>query len=128
VTNDNNRMWMGVAGCALVFGFFMPWIDIAGLGGVSGWELVKESGLSTSTRLMLSLCPIFGVALAVSSFSKSRAAATISAAAGAAVLGYTVFKIGYAFVKITGWGLWLVLVAAVVALIIGLAARSSKTA
>ena len=119
-------MWMGVAGCALVFGFFMPWIDIAGFGGLSGWELVKEGGLSTSTRLILSLCPILGVALAVSAFSKSRAASTVSAAAGAAVLGYTVFKIAYAFVKITGWGLWIVLAAAVVALFIGLATRSSK--
>ena len=64
MNNDSSRMWMGVAGCALVFGFFMPWIDIAGFGGLSGWELVKEGGLSTSTRLILSLCPILGVALA----------------------------------------------------------------
>jgi hypothetical protein len=118
---------MGVAGCALVFGFFMPWIDIAGVGGVTGWELVRDEHISTSTRLILALCPVLGVALAVAAFSRSRLASTISALTGAAVLGYTLFKIGYVFVKITGWGLWLVLVAGVFALIIGLASRGPKT-
>jgi len=123
--NDNSRLWMGIAGCALVFGFFMPWIDIAGLGGMSGWELVRHEGLSASTRFVLALCPIFGAALAFCAFTRSRAAAAVSLAIGASVIGYTVFKVGYAFVKITGWGLWLVLAAAAVAFVIGLASRKN---
>jgi hypothetical protein len=126
VNNETSRMWMGIAGCALVFGFFMPWIDIAGFGGLSGWELVRESNLSMSTRFVLALCPLLGIAMALTSFTKSNAAGTVSALTGAAVIGYTLFKIAYAFVKITGWGLWLVLAAGLIALIVGLAARSKS--
>jgi hypothetical protein len=53
----------------------------------------------------------------------------ISLVTGLGVLGYTGFKVAYAFAKVTGWGLWLVLAAGAIALFLGLTAnsRSSKS-
>lgn len=121
---DRRNTWMGVAGIALVVGFFMPWIDLGGLVSVSGWDLVRDSHISLGTRAIFALCPVVGAALAIAAFGGSRSTATVSVAAGLGVLGYTGFKIAYTFAKITGWGLWLVLAAGVVALIFGLAART----
>jgi hypothetical protein len=123
---DRKSTWMGIAGIALVVGFFMPWIDLGGLVSVSGWDLVRDSHISLGTRVIFALCPILGAALAFAAFGGSRNAAKVSIAAGLGVLGYTGFKIAYTFAKITGWGLWLVLAAGVVALIFGLAARANR--
>jgi hypothetical protein len=120
---DRSQLWMGVAGLALVFGFFMPWIDILGLIDASGWDLVRDDHLALGTRAVIGLCPVAGVALALAAFGKKPSAGWIAVASGAGVLGYTSFKLAYAFAKVTGWGLWLVLAAGGVSLILGLAAR-----
>lgn len=120
----NERTYLGVAGLVLVVGFFLPWIDVGGVLGLSGWDLVRDPHmLDPATRVILALCPVLGGALALAAFSRSPRAGTLARIAGAGVLGYTSFKVAYVFVKITGWGLWLVLAAACFALIGGLAAR-----
>ena len=121
--NDRTQLFMGAAGLALVFGFFMPWIDILGVVDASGWDLVREEHISISTRLVLGLCPIAGIALALAGFGKSRSAARLSMLTGLAVLGYTGYKVAYAFAKVTGWGLWMILAAAFIALILGLTGK-----
>jgi hypothetical protein len=122
------RMIMGLTGIALVVGFFMPWIDVGGLHGVSGYDLVKNEHLATSTRLILALCPLGGALLALAAFARSAAAAKISVAMGAGVLGYTTFKLAYGFLKVTGWGLWMVLAGGAVALVLGLSGRKTSPA
>lgn len=121
--SDRKQLWMGIAGLALVFGFFMPWIDILGLVNASGWDLVRDSHLGMGTRAVIGLCPIAGISLALAGFGKSRNADWVAVASGLGVLGYTGFKVAYAFAKITGWGLWLILAAGAVALVVGLSAR-----
>ena len=121
---DRKNKWMGIAGIALVVGFFMPWIDLAGLVSVSGWDLVRDDHISLGTRAVIALCPVAGAALAFAAFGGSRNAAKVSIAAGLGVLGYTGFKVAYTFAKITGWGLWMVLAAGAIALVVGMAART----
>ena len=56
----------------------------------------------------------------------TRRAALISLCTGLGILGYTIFKVAYAFAKVTGWGLWLILAAAVVAVILGVTTNRKK--
>jgi hypothetical protein len=120
-------MWLGVLGAAIVFGFFLPWIDVGGHVKVSGWDFVREGGLAWHTRLLLALCPIAGGSLAVAGFTRARGAASAAIATGAGILGYVVYKMAYGFIKLTGVGLWMVLAAAALALLVGLTAKSEKT-
>jgi hypothetical protein len=119
-------MWLGVLGAAIVFGFFLPWIDVGGHVKVSGWDFVREGSLAWHTRLLLAMCPIAGGALAVAGFTRARGAASAGIATGAAILGYVFYKLAWGFMKVTGIGLWMVLAAAALAIVVGLAARSDR--
>jgi hypothetical protein len=118
-------MWLGVLGAAILFGFFLPWIDVGGAVTVSGWDFVREGSLAWHTRLLLALCPIAGGSLAVAGFTRARGAASAAIVTGAAILGYVVYKMAYGFIKVTGVGLWMVLAAAALALVVGLTARAA---
>lgn len=128
MNGERNSMLLGVTGLALVVGFFMPWIDVAGIGGVSGWDMVRSEQLSLITRAILALCPLGGAALALSAFGHSRRAGQLALGVGGGVLGYTFYKLAYGFIKVTGAGLWIVLAAGVVAVAVGLTARPEKKA
>ena len=121
-------MWLGVLGAAIVLGFFLPWIDVGGHVKVSGWDFVREGGFAWHTRLLLALCPIAGGSLAIAGFTRARSAASAAIATGAGILGYVVYKMAYGFIKLTGVGLWMVLAAAAIALVMGLAVRSDRAA
>jgi hypothetical protein len=116
------------AGIALVVGFFLPWIDVGGVVGVSGWELFQTSEISLITRLVFLAAPIGGVALILAGLGGGRAASSAGIAVGSVVIGYTVYKVAYTFFKISGVGLWLVLGAGVLALIFGIATHQKKSA
>jgi hypothetical protein len=116
------------AGIALVVGFFLPWIDVGGIVGVSGWELLRTSEISLLTRLVFLAAPVGGVALILAGLGGGRAASNVAIGTGSVILGYTVYKVAYTFFKISGVGLWLVLAAGVIALIVGIATRAKKSA
>jgi hypothetical protein len=120
-------MWLGVLGAAIVFGFFLPWIDVGGHVKVSGWDFVREGSLAWHTRLLLALCPLAGGSLAVAGFTRARGAVSAAIATGGGILGYVVYKMAYGFIKLTGVGLWMVLAAAALALLVGLTAKSERT-
>jgi hypothetical protein len=105
-----------------VVGFFLPWFDSGGL-GISGWGMVRHLPLSFITKGLLVMCPIGGALLLLAAFVDGRAASGVGLAVGGGTLAY----FGYKFVSITGVGLWLVLAAAVVAVIWGLATRGSSS-
>ena len=113
---SNASIALTVAGVALVAGFFLPWF-----GPLSGWDLVRNEHVSLFHRVLFALCPLFGAGLTLSSIIGSRRTALIAVGAGVGVLGYTGYKVADTFLAITGWGLWVVLGAAVVALVVGLA-------
>ena len=119
-------MWLGVLGAAIFLGFFLPWIDVGGAVKVSGWDFVREGSLAWHTRLLLALCPIAGAALAVSGFTHAHRAASLAIGTGVGILGYVVYKMAYGFIKLTGVGLWMILAAATVALVMGLASRAAR--
>jgi hypothetical protein len=118
--------WLGVLGAAILFGFFLPWIDVGGAVKVSGWDFVREGSLAWHTRLLLALCPIAGGSLALAGFTRARTAASAGIATGAGILGYVLYKMAYGFIKLTGVGLWMVLAAAALALVVGLTARAAE--
>ena len=120
---EKPNMLLAVAGAALVVGFFLPWFDSGGI-GISGWGMVRHLPLSFLTKAILVMCPIGGALLALSAFVGGRAASSV----GLAVGGGTLIYFGYKFVSVTGVGLWLVLAAAIVAVIWGLATRGSSDA
>ena len=120
-------VWLGVVGAAIVFGFFLPWIDVGGPAKISGWDFVREGGLAWHTRLILAMCPIAGLSLAIAGFTRAKGAVNLALGTGAGILGYVVYKVGYGFIKVTGVGLWMVLAAAAIALVVGLSARAGKS-
>ena len=120
-------MWLSALGAAIVLGFFLPWIDVGGAVKVSGWDFVREGSLAWHTRLLLAMCPIAGLSLAISGFTRARGAANLAIATGIGIIGYVVYKMAYGFIKLTGVGLWMVLAAAAVALIVGLASRAEQS-
>lgn len=119
--------WLAVVGAAIVFGFFLPWIDVGGAAKISGWDFVRQSGLAWHTRLLLAMCPIAGLSLAIAGFTRAKGAVNVALGTGAGILGYVVYKVGYGFIKVTGIGLWMVLAAAAIALVVGLTARAGKS-
>jgi hypothetical protein len=126
MTNKGNAVFIG-AGAALIAGFFLPWVDM-GIVTASGWDAVTSGGTDFLTKIILAMVPLLGVGLLVAGLGGDRrAAATAGLVAGTSILGYTAYKVAWTFFKTTGIGLWLVLGAALIALVAGLALRGSKT-
>jgi hypothetical protein len=119
---DTNLI-VGILGVALAVGFFLPWIDGGGHFTLSGWFFVKSSYVAWHTRLALGLLPLAGAAMAVAGFTNSPTAPALGSITGLGVLGYMFFRLAWGFVKTTGFGLWIVLAAAVVAIIVGATRR-----
>ncbi|HTM20887.1 MAG TPA: hypothetical protein VL172_10275 [Kofleriaceae bacterium] len=117
---SNTSIALTAAGVALVAGFFLPWF-----GHASGWDLVRNDHIALLQRLLFALCPLLGAGLVASSIVGSRRTALIAVGAGLGVLGYTGYKVADVFLAITGWGLWVVLGGAALALVVGLARKSS---
>jgi hypothetical protein len=107
------------AGVALMVGFFLPWIDLGGFVRVSGFDAVWHGGAAWYTRGLLALLPFAGAALALAGLTGSRSAPLLGLGVGGGVLGYVLVKTVWSFVETTGWGMWLVLGGATVALVAG---------
>ncbi len=107
------------AGLALAVGFFLPWIDFGGVFRVSGFDVVWHGGAAFYTRALLALLPLAGVALAIAGLTGSRSAPLLGFTIGGGVLGYVLVKTVWSFLITTGWGMWLVLGGAAVALAAG---------
>jgi hypothetical protein len=114
-----------LSGLALVVGFFLPWVDVGGIFTVSGFSMVWRAEGAGTTRLLLGLVPLVGALLAVAGLTGSRKTTGIALAAGGGILGYFIYSFTRAFFATTGIGLWLVLAAASVALVAGLASKKS---
>jgi hypothetical protein len=119
---EKRNMLLAFAGAALVVGFFLPWFSYGPI-EVSGWEFVRVSNISFFSKALLVMCPISGLVLFLAALVDGRAASGVGLAVGGGTLAY----FGYKFVSITGLGLWLVLAAAIVAVLWGLASRSNSS-
>ena len=125
--NRKGQSALVFAGIALAVGFFLPWIDFGGLIRVSGFDVVWHGGAPFFTRALLALLPLAGGVLALAGLTGSRSAPLVGFTVGGGVLGYVLVKTVWGFLQTTGWGLWLVLGGAAVALVASsLRDKSSK--
>jgi hypothetical protein len=119
------RVLFGACGVALLLGFFMPWFKIGALLTVSGLSLLLSSGemvgmLSGSNRFMLVIVPLLGLALLGGTVLGSRATRFIAVAGSALFILGGMFVTLRLFLSTTGTGMWLVLLATLLALCVGL--------
>jgi len=122
------RTWMGLAGAMMVVGFFLPWVDAGGMFGVSGLDMVRAGWGWSFARIMLLLVPISGAVLVAAAATKSPHTKRISVGIGLGFLGYGVFKIVQAFFAFSGFGLWITIGAAVLAIAVPLLGRRPSSA
>lgn len=119
------RILFGGCGAALLVGFFMPWFKIGTMLSVSGLSLLVSSGemvgmLSGTNRFMLVIVPLLGAALMGGVVLGSRATRFIAVAGSALfILGGLLITIRL-FLSSTGTGMWLVVLATLLSLAVGL--------
>ena len=123
-TSARTNWWIVSAGVALFAGFFLNWVDFGGVFGWSAWNAVWDGHGDLLDKAILLAVPVMGVVLALAGLSGGKPAANTGLLVGGLILSYAIYKVAWAFFKTTGIGLWLVLAAAVIALIIGLASKS----
>lgn len=102
---------LAIPGAILVAAFFMPWIDILGLGGASGYDLATADQLPTKTMLLW-LAPLAGAILAFTALADPGSSRNAGLGAGAVVVGPTLYYLGKAMLFGTSWGLWMVIAGA----------------
>jgi hypothetical protein len=125
MTRSSARAVIFVSGLALLGGFFFPWLDLGGPFHVSGYDAMRSMQGVTLFRLMMLLVPIGGIAMMLSAAMKSRYARLVSLGTGACLAAFGLYKALDLFFHVTGWGLWIVLAAAVVAVLAPLLVRPS---
>ncbi len=127
--SSTQRTWMGIAGIAIVVGFFLPWVDFGGLVKVSGYEILTSGKLGTWEWLLAAAYPLSGLALIVASLEGSAGAGRwCGLAAGGVIVLYPLYKVVRGFFEVTGVGYWLVLAGGIVALVGGLVAPRARAA
>lgn len=125
------RALLGIAGAALLVGFFMPWVQLGDLATLTGLELVISNNillrdsLGSSQRLLFAVCPIAGLALLFLALRGHRLTRYVATISGLTVLGVAIVTALGLFLKITHSGLWIVLLGAFVALFAGLAVSNA---
>lgn len=123
MNRSKTRLWIGIAGAALLVGFFLPWVD-TGFGSASGIQIVRGTSGASLWRLMVLLAPAGGLAMiAFAVGDRWKAARTTSLVTGAALVVYGAIQTVRLFFGITGIGLWLVIAGAVAAALVPLLAR-----
>lgn len=112
------NVWLAVTGAIAVTAFFLPFFDVGGLLSVTGLEMALNDGLPWFTRIIVALVPIAGLTVFVTAVSGSQRARPIAGLFGLGVLGYLGYQAIKIFVTTTGCGMWLVIAAAVIAIIV----------
>ena len=122
------RIVLGVSGLLLLVGFFLPWIKLSGgeIESVSGLGLVMADQEAIraligqdSQRFVLLLIPGFGVALTAVGFLGMRYSGQIAAVLGILIVGYGMVTMVIMFFEKTGYGMWLILLGAFLAVAAG---------
>ncbi|HEY3500629.1 MAG TPA: hypothetical protein VGK73_38310 [Polyangiaceae bacterium] len=114
-----------LCGAALLAGFFMPWFKLGNLLQVSGMGLVFTQGeavgmLSGANRFLLVAVPLLGALLVLGGALGWRVTFWIAVIGASIILLYGLFTVMGLFISSTGLGMWLVIVASIGSLGIGL--------
>ncbi|MBY0401099.1 hypothetical protein K2X89_12450 [Myxococcota bacterium] len=118
-----------LTGLGLLAGFFLPWLRFGEVAAVSGLSLMVSSGtvvnaLAGPSRGMLIIIPVAGAALVASSVLAPRLVPLVSLLSGLSILLFGLFTLARVFIATVGLGMWIVVVAALVATAIGIAAAA----
>lgn len=117
------RWGIGLAGAALLIGFFLPWVD-SGFGSASGFQIVRHTDGASLWRLMVLLAPAGGLAMIAFAFGdRWKQARIASLLTGGALVVYGVVQTIRSFFSLTGIGLWLVIAGALCAAVVPLLTR-----
>jgi hypothetical protein len=87
----------------------------------SGWDIVLRSEVPWSTRLPVLAVPLLGAGMLATGLTRGKGARLVGLAFGLGVLGYLAWSLIRFFFATTGWGLWLVVLAACVGLLVAAA-------
>ena len=121
------RALFGACGALLLVGFFMPWFVAGTMISMSGLGLVFASGevvgmLAGANRFLLIAVPLLGVLLLGASILGKRVARWLAVIGSGLILLFGFVILVRFFISSTGLGMWLVIVAALLGLSIGLVA------
>jgi len=125
---EKARAGIAISGAGLIAGFFLPWISYGGF-HISAFEMATAPGafsIAPFATVMLCLMPVAGLAMLLSALANAKAMRAISVVTGLGILGYGGYRIASEFIAASGWGLWIVIGAAVAAIAVPLALRAKK--
>lgn len=107
MTTSRSNQALAVPGILLVVAFFLPWLDIAGLFGASGYDLATSGG--SSTHYLYWLAPILGALLAATALADSGSARSVALMVGGLVVGTVLYYMGKMALFGMSWGMWMVI-------------------
>lgn len=124
------RIILGLSGLLLLVGFFFPWLRLEGSDGAAnlvtgldvvmgGDAVVRALAGQDTQRYLLLLIPGFGVALTAVGFLGIRYSGQIAAVLGILIVGYGMVMMIIFFFQRTGFGLWMILGGAFIAILAG---------
>ena len=116
------RVLAGLAGLALVIGFFLPWRQATTLDPVSvtGFDVITKGLMAAGTRLAVGAVPLCGLALLAAAYVGRRASQLLSLVAGLALLLVGTWQVLSYLALSIGVGLWVVAGASLVAMLAGI--------
>jgi hypothetical protein len=109
------RVLIGFGGLALLVGFFLPWLQVAGEGEALG-TLQAQSGLTLAMRAdlvgtpapLLFLVPALGIVITAVSFMGFKWSGQVAVGVALGLIGYSLYVLLQMFVQHTALGLWIV--------------------
>lgn len=111
------RLWRAVGGIAVLVGFFAPWT-----GDASTWHvLIRQRPTYLAERMLWDILLAGGVGV-VAAFLPSGG--KLAGMASGTILGTALFLIATVLAHVFGFGAWLALGASVIALVVGVLART----
>lgn len=127
---EKGRLGIVLAGSALIAGFFMPWISVdfgpATL-QVSAFQMMTQHGQTAAVHpVLLALVPLAGLAMVVTALLNHRWSRAVAFLSGAGILGYAGLRAAQVFFAISGWGIWLVVGAAVAGVVLALVSGKKR--
>ena len=119
------RVLFGLCGALLLVGFFLPWFVAGSMLTMSGLGLVFASGdmvgmLAGANRFLLVAVPLIGAVLLGGSILAHRVTRWLAVGGSGLILLFGFVILVRFFLSSTGLGMWLVIVAALLGLSIGL--------
>jgi hypothetical protein len=119
---------IGIAGLVIIVGFLTRWFDAGGVFSFSGLDIARETG--GWDRYALLAIPVGGAFMIYGALKSPMAARRAGFFTGVGILGYGVFVVVrtvlHAFQHVAGFGLWLVALGALVALVLPLLVKQKN--